>query len=171
MKKAPDQVNQKGWRGESQNIGRVALEDEEHKRMNDEFIRLMGKYKEMEKRIGGLSLVHQLLSSMDLPYNTKVMAFPLPPKFRAPQIQMYNGSKDPVEHLETFKTHMTLHDFLLEIACRVFPLTLKCSARAWFGALQPNTIHNLEELGWKFFIQFITSRKSRWSTVYILTIK
>lgn len=54
---------------------------------------------------------------MNLPYNAEVMAVPLPPKFRTPQIEMYDKSKDPAKHLETFKTHMMLHDFLGEIAC------------------------------------------------------
>lgn len=35
---------------------------------------------------------------------------------------MYGGSKDPLKHLETFKTHMTFHVFPSEITCRVFSL-------------------------------------------------
>lgn len=39
----------------------------------------------------------------------KVMVVPLPPKFKVPYMEVYDGSKDPIEYLEIFKTHMTLH--------------------------------------------------------------
>ncbi|XP_040996211.1 uncharacterized protein LOC121242412 [Juglans microcarpa x Juglans regia] len=99
------------------------------------------------------------------------MAIPLPPKFKVPSIDLYDGSKDPVEHLETFKTHMTLHGFSGEIACMTFPLTLKGSARAWFGALQLGFIDNFDELGRQFLTQFMASRRCRRSIAYLLTVK
>lgn len=66
-----------------------------------------------------------MLSSMDLPYSVEVMAVPLPPKFKAPQMEMYDCSKDMADHLETFKIHMMLHGFPREIVCQAFSLTLK----------------------------------------------
>lgn len=125
--------------------------------MRDELQGFMDKYEEMVKRIRGLSFVDQMLSSTNLPYRTKVMAVLLPLKFKTPQMEMYDGSKDPIGHLETFKTHMKLQGFLGEIGCRAFPLTLKGSARSWFGTLRPGTIHNFEELGRQFLIQFMAS--------------
>lgn len=80
--------------------------------MGNELSSLMGKYEDMTKRIEGSSSVDQLLSTTNLPYNAEVMVVPLPPKFRTPQIEMYNGSKDPAKHLKMFKTHITLHYFL-----------------------------------------------------------
>lgn len=85
----------------------------------------MGKYEEMAKKLGASSLVDQLLSSKDLPYIAEVMAVLLSLKFKVVQIEMYEGSKDPVEHLKSFKAHMTLHNFLEEIACQAFPPTFK----------------------------------------------
>lgn len=71
----------------------------------------------MAKRMGGSSFVDQLLTSTDLPYSAEVMATSLPPKFKVAQMEMYDRSKDPLEHLETFKVHMTLHGFSGKIAC------------------------------------------------------
>lgn len=71
----------------------------------------MDKYEEMAKKIGTSSLVEQLQTSTNLPYSAKIMAVPLPPKFKVPTIDMYDGSEDLMEHLETFKSHMTLHEF------------------------------------------------------------
>lgn len=61
---------------------------------------LMGKHKEMAKRMGGSSSVDQLLSSTNIPYSIEVMAITLRPKFRTPQIKMHNRFKDLAKHLE-----------------------------------------------------------------------
>ena len=45
-------------------------------------------------------LVHQT----DSPFTVLVTLFPLPAKFRMSQIEAYDGSKDPLNHLESFKT-------------------------------------------------------------------
>lgn len=80
------------------------VNDEEKKNMQHELHDLMGKYKEMVKKVGTSSSVDQMLTGTNLPYSMEVMAMPLPPKFRVPHIDLYNGSKDPLEHLDTFKT-------------------------------------------------------------------
>ncbi|XP_042958151.1 uncharacterized protein LOC122293724 [Carya illinoinensis] len=99
------------------------------------------------------------------------MAVPLPPKFKVPQIDMYDGSRDHMDHLDNFKAHMTLHDFPGEITYRAFPLNLKRIARDWFGTLQPGSINSFEELAKQFLTQFMVSRQCCGSTAYLLTIK
>ena len=49
-------------------------------------------------------LVHQT----DSPFTASVTSFPLPSKFRMSQVETYDGSKDPLDHLESFKTLMHL---------------------------------------------------------------
>ena len=44
----------------------------------------------------------------DSPFTALVTSFPLPPKFRMPQVENYDGSKNPLDHLESFKTLMHL---------------------------------------------------------------
>lgn len=95
----------------------------------------MEKYEEMVKRMGASLSIDQLLTTTDLPYNADVMAALMSSKFKVPQIEMYNGSMDSLENLETFKVHMTLHGIPGEVACRAFLLTLKGVARGWFGVL------------------------------------
>ena len=51
-------------------------------------------------------LVHQT----DSPFTTSVNSFPLSQEFRMPQIESYDGVKDPLDHLETFKTLMHFQD-------------------------------------------------------------
>ena len=49
-----------------------------------------------------------LVNKTDSLFTTPVNSFPLPQKFRMPQIESYDGIKDPLNHLETFKTLMHL---------------------------------------------------------------
>lgn len=114
---------------QTQSVNGVAEDDEEKKRMCHRLHSLMNKYEEIARKKGVSSSINQLLNSSDLPYSLKVIAMLLPPKFKVPQMKMYNGSKDSVYHLEKFKAHMTLHNFLREVVCRAFPLTLKGLAR------------------------------------------
>ena len=49
-----------------------------------------------------------LVNKIDSPFTIPVTSCPLPQKFRMPQIKSYDGVKDPLDHLETFKTLMHL---------------------------------------------------------------
>ena len=87
-------------------------------------------------------LVHRTYS----PFIASVNSFPLPPKFRMLQVENYDGNKDPLDHLESFKTLMHLQGVPNEIVCRAFPTTLKGPARIWFSRLTPNSISTFKEL-------------------------
>ena len=66
-----------------------------------------------------------LVNRTDSPFTISVNSCPLPQKFRVPQIESYDGIKDPLDHLETFKTLMHFQGIPDEIMCRAFPTTLK----------------------------------------------
>nr|POE56965.1 (+)-neomenthol dehydrogenase [Quercus suber] len=88
-----------------------------------------------------------LVNRTDSPFTATVNSFPLPRKFRMPHIDSYDGVKDPLDHLETFKTLMHLQGVADEIMCKAFPTTLKGPARVWFSRLMPNSISTFKELG------------------------
>ena len=87
-------------------------------------------------------LVHRTNS----PFTAPVTSFPLPPKFHMSQVENYDGSKDPLDHLESFKTLMHLQGVLDENMCRAFPTMLKGLVRIWFNRLTPNFIGTFKEL-------------------------
>ena len=58
-------------------------------------------------------LVHQ----MDSPFTASVTSLPLLLKFSMPQVEAHNGFKDPLNHLESFKTLMHLQGMTDEIMC------------------------------------------------------
>ena len=49
-----------------------------------------------------------LVNWTDSPFTAPVNSCPLPPKFQMPQVESYDGIKNPLDHLETFKTMMHL---------------------------------------------------------------
>ena len=65
-----------------------------------------------------------LVNRTDSPFTATVNSYPLPSKFRMPQIDSYDGVKDLLDHLETFKTLMHLQEVADAIMCRAFPTTL-----------------------------------------------
>ena len=54
------------------------------------------------------SNLDDLVNRTDSPFTAAVNSFPLPHMFRIPHIDSYDGVKDPLDHLETFKTLMHL---------------------------------------------------------------
>ena len=87
-----------------------------------------------------------LVNKIDSPFTPSINSFPLPQKVRMLQIESYNGVKDPLDHLETFKTLMHLQGVPDEIMCRAFPTTLKGPAKIWFSRLTPSSINTFKEL-------------------------
>ena len=69
--------------------------------------------------------LNDLVYRTDSPFITSVNSFPFSPKFRMLQIESDDGAKDPLDHLESFKTLMHLQGVADEIMCRAFPTTLK----------------------------------------------
>ena len=112
-------------------------------------------------------MVHQT----DSPFTTFVNSFPLPPKFCMPQVENYDGNKDPLDHLESFKTLMHLQGIPDKIMCRTFPTKLKGPARVWFSRLTPNSISSFKELSAQFASYFIGGHRYKKSTACLMNIK
>ena len=112
-----------------------------------------------------------LVNRTDLPFTTSVNSFPQPQKFRMPQIESYDGVKDPLDHLKTFKTLMCLQRGLDEIMCRAFPTTLKGPVRIWLSRLTPNSINTFKELNAQFTSHFIGGHRYKRSTACLMSIK
>ena len=81
------------------------------------------------------------------------------------------GVKDPLDHLETFKTLMHLQGVPDEIMCRAFPTTLKGAARIWFSRITSNSINIFKELSTQFTSHFIGGHRFKKSTACLMSIK
>ena len=81
----------------------------------------------LKKRVS--NNLDELVHRTNSPFIAPVTSFPLPAKFRMPQIEAYDESKDTLDHLESFKTLMHLQGVANKIMCRAFLTTLKGPAR------------------------------------------
>ena len=52
-----------------------------------------------------------LVQQTESTFAADVLHFPLPAKFRMPQVEAFNGVRDPVDHLNTNKNQMELHGY------------------------------------------------------------
>ena len=81
-----------------------------------------------------------LVQQTESPFTAEVLRYPLPAKFRMPQVEAFDGVKDPVDHLNTYKNQMELHGYQDPVRCRAFATTLKGPALAWFNRIPPSSI-------------------------------
>ena len=70
----------------------------------------------------------RIVRKMDSPFTVAVQECPVPSKFRLPQLEHFDGLKDPLDHLNTFKTTLGLQQPPDEILCHSFPTNLKGAA-------------------------------------------
>ena len=118
---------------------------------------------------GGENL-YGMIRRMDLPFTTEVLNRPLPPKFRLPQLESYNGFKDPLDHIESFKTLMLLQMTLDEVMCRAFPTTLKRATKVWSSKIPPGIITDFKQLSKGFVCHFIGGQRHRKPNSHLLNI-
>ncbi|KAK2965055.1 hypothetical protein RJ639_029536 [Escallonia herrerae] len=94
----------------------------------------------------------------------------LPPNFRMPQCDLYDGTEDPGEHVYQFQTNMLLLQVSDAVMCRAFPTTLRKAAHAWFKSLQPRSIYSFGQLSDLFQKHFVSSRSRRKNSASLLNI-
>ena len=112
-----------------------------------------------------------LVQQTESPFTAEVLHFPLPTKFRMPQVETFDGVKDPVDHLNTYKNQMELHGYQDPVRCRAFATTLKGPALAWFNRIPPSSISSFRELSVAFVSHFIGARTYRKPSFHLLTVK
>ena len=112
-----------------------------------------------------------LVQQTESPFTAEVLHFPLPAKFRMPQVEAFDGVRDPVDHLNTYKNQMELHGYQDPVRCRAFAITLKGPALAWFNRLPLSSISSFRELSIAFVSHCIGVRTYRKPSYHLLTIK
>ena len=112
-----------------------------------------------------------LVQQTESPFTAEVLHFPLLTKFRMLKIEAFDGLKDPIDHLNTYKNQMELHGYQDPVRCRAFAITLKGSALAWFNRLSLALVSSFKELSIAFVSHFIGARTYRNPSYHLLTIK
>ena len=126
---------------------------------------------EMKENMRRANPIEDLVHRTDSPFTASINGHPLPPKFKMPSLDSYDGTCDPFNHIATFKTTMHLQGILDEIMCRAFSTTLKGLARVWFSKIPPNSVSSFEELSKLFVNNFIGGQRHKHSLSSLLTIE
>ena len=103
-------------------------------------------------------------------FMAEVLHFPLPTKFRMPQIEAFDRMKYPLDHLNTYKNQMEFYGYQEPVRCRAFAITLKGSTLVWFNRLPPGLVLSFKELSITFVSHFIRARTYRKPSYYLLTV-
>ncbi|XP_023887423.1 uncharacterized protein LOC111999530 [Quercus suber] len=126
---------------------------------------------EMRENMRRTNPVEDLVHRIDSPFTASINGHPLPPKFKMPSLDSYDGMRDPFDHIAIFKTTMHLQGVLDKTMCRAFPTTLKGPAQVWFSKIPPNSESTFEELSKLFVNNFIGGQKHKRSSSTLLTIE
>ena len=126
---------------------------------------------EMRENMRRANPVEDLVHKTDSPFTALINGHPLPPKFKMPSLDSYDGTREPFDHIATFKTMMHLQGVLNEIMCRAFLTTLKGPARVWFSKIPHNSVSSFEELSKLFVNNFIGGQRHKRSSSSLLTIE
>uniref|UniRef100_A0A2N9H0S8 Integrase catalytic domain-containing protein n=1 Tax=Fagus sylvatica TaxID=28930 RepID=A0A2N9H0S8_FAGSY len=150
------------------------------KEPDDKTTRLEKELREMRKQMGDMknSLrakaarnLDNLVHRVDSPFIPSIADFPLPSRFKVPLLENFDGTKDPFDYLEAFKTIMQLQAVPEEVMCRAFPLGLRGSARVWFNKLESESIGSFVQLSRAFIDHFIGSQRRGRPPTHLLSVK
>ena len=162
------------------NVNRDYDEDSTKKRTNtpeevsSDLLREMRKeMDELRKAIKGKTdqSLERIIRKTDSPFTMAVQECPVPSKFRLPQLAPFDGLKDPLDHLNTFRTTLGLQQPPDEILCRSFPTTLKGATKEWFNKLPTSSIDNFKQLSNSFIRHFVGGQRPKRTADHLLTIK
>ncbi|XP_071926041.1 uncharacterized protein [Coffea arabica] len=105
------------------------------------------------------------------PFVPDIENYPLPAKFKIPNMKPYDATTDPEDHLFAFLTQMRLQTAADAVRCKTFPMFLEGKARQWFQGLPPRSIRSFAQLARLFAAQFVSSRAFSKSTAHLMTIQ
>ncbi|XP_057493152.1 uncharacterized protein LOC130778639 [Actinidia eriantha] len=92
-------------------------------------------------------------------------------RFKLPtQLGVHEGKTDPMDHLDSYKSLMSLQCCSDEVICKAFSTTLKGSARSWFRKLPSGTIDSFGDLSRLIVTNFMSYRIRQKNASHLFTI-
>ena len=165
-----NQTDDNGNDGVDSNGRRTSMPEETNSDLLREMRREMDELRNAIREKTDQSLV-RIVRKTDSPFTVAVQECPVPSKFCLPQLEPFDGLKDPLDHLNTFKTTLGLQQPPDEILCRSFPTTLKGAAWEWFNKLPTSSIDNFEQLSGSFVRHFVGGKRPKRTADHLFIIK
>ncbi|GKV37609.1 hypothetical protein SLEP1_g45619 [Rubroshorea leprosula] len=117
--------------------------------------------RDVQKSIDKLKSPRSHQQTLDLdsaPLNLSITAEPYQEGFKIPHLETYDGTGDPDEHLHTYQAIMRIQNANDAMMCKVFPATLKSTARRWYHKLPRHSINSFSQLAKLFSNKFASQR-------------
>ncbi|KAL5576345.1 hypothetical protein UlMin_018044 [Ulmus minor] len=103
------------------------------------------------------------------PFTEEIRMAIMPDRLKLPDSK-YDGTGDPADHLENYRSWMELNSATNAFKCRAFVITLTGVARRWFRTLRPGTISSFRQLSKSFISQFAVHKIHRKPARHLYTI-
>ena len=84
-------------------------------------------------------------------------------------LERYDGTTNPDEHLDAFVTQENLYNNDDLIPC-VFPTSLKGAALTWYSGLPPRSIDSFDIIVKYFCEQYVTNRSHRMTSTALVSL-
>ncbi|GFY92531.1 hypothetical protein Acr_08g0009270 [Actinidia rufa] len=121
--------------------------------------------------VGAPVTVDTLIKQTEPPFTERILRARISSKFKLPtQLGIYEGKTDPMDHLDSYKSLMSLQGCSDEVMCKAFSATLKGPARSWFQKLSPGTIDSFGDLSRLFVANFMSCRNRQKNASHLFTI-
>lgn len=93
----------------------------------------------------------------DPPFTAPIMAYHVPPKMKKLDIKPYDGSEDPVDHIELYEGLMELSAARDEMKCQVFFCDIKRSSSVMVSTTEASFHWLLETIEESIITSFLLS--------------
>ncbi|GKV04724.1 hypothetical protein SLEP1_g16838 [Rubroshorea leprosula] len=114
---------------------------------------------------------HQQTLDLDsAPLNLSITAEPYQERFKIPHLETYDGLGDPDEHLHTYQAIMRIQNANDAMMCKVFPATLKSTARRWYHKLPRHSIDSYFQLAKLFSNKFASQREIKRTATELMQV-
>ncbi|GKV45313.1 hypothetical protein SLEP1_g52418 [Rubroshorea leprosula] len=138
---------------------------------HDDVTRRLDSLEKLVVEQRGIPPPHPAADSVPHPLNTNIILESYPAGFRIPQLETYDGTKDPDDHLHAFYSCMQAQNTSDALMCKIFPSTLRGNARTWYYSLPPRSINSYTEMASAFATKFSSRRLIRKTTSELMRVK
>ncbi|GKV48654.1 hypothetical protein SLEP1_g55455 [Rubroshorea leprosula] len=107
--------------------------------LHDDVTRRLDSLEKLVAEQRGAPPPHHAADSIPHPLNTNITLEPYPAGFRIPQLETYDGMKDPDDHLHAFYSCMQVQNASDALMCKIFPSTLRGNARTYRRLIRKTT--------------------------------
>ncbi|GKV39439.1 hypothetical protein SLEP1_g47204 [Rubroshorea leprosula] len=128
---------------------------------------------DVQKSIDELKSPRSCQQTLDLdsaPLNLSITAEPYQEGFKIPHLETYDGSGDPDEHLHTYQAIMRIQNANDAMMCKVFPATLKSTARRWYHKFPRHSIDSYSQLAKLFSNRFASQREIKRTATELMQV-